>query len=67
MHAHAESISTEFWMRRRYFRWWSKFNFILSAGLDSGTVLSGLLIFLALQLPLDGSISSSHLLSSSGN
>lgn len=43
-------------MRRNRFRWWSKFNFILSAGLDSGTVLSGVLIFFALQLPKDGTI-----------
>ncbi|GAA5877802.1 hypothetical protein JCM16303_000242 [Sporobolomyces ruberrimus] len=44
-------------LRRRRFRWWSKFNFILSAGLDSGTVLSGIFIFLALSLPRDGTIS----------
>lgn len=51
----------EFWMRRNNFRWWSKFNFLLSAGLDSGTVLSGLFIFFVLQLPLGGTISeSSH-------
>jgi hypothetical protein len=50
-------------MRRSRFRWWSKFNFVLSAGLDSGTVLSGLFIFFALQLPRSGTISESHLLS----
>lgn len=43
-------------MRRRYFRWWSKFNFVLSAGLDAGTVLSGLFIFFTLQLPKGGSL-----------
>lgn len=46
-------------MRRSRFRWWSKFNFVLSAGLDSGTVLSGLFIFFALQLPRSGTISES--------
>ena len=50
-------------MRRNRFQWWSKFNFVLSAALDSGTVLSGLFIFFALQLPRDGSISTSLLLS----
>lgn len=43
-------------MRRWHFRWWSKFNFILSAGLDSGTILSALVIFFSLQLPKSGSI-----------
>ncbi|GAA5905611.1 uncharacterized protein JCM6883_005386 [Sporobolomyces salmoneus] len=47
----------QYLLRRRQFRWWSKFNFVLSAGLDSGTVLSGLLIFLTLFLPKHGSIS----------
>ncbi|GAA5998997.1 hypothetical protein JCM5350_004400, partial [Sporobolomyces pararoseus] len=44
-------------LRRRRFRWWSKFNFVLSAGLDSGTVLSGVVIFLTLSLPKNGQIS----------
>lgn len=46
-------------MRRRHFRWWSKYNFILSAGLDSGTILSALVIFFTLQLPKGGSICAS--------
>lgn len=46
----------EYWMRRNRFRWWSKFSFVLSAGLDSGTVLSGLVMFFALQLPKDGTL-----------
>ncbi|KAG8855931.1 hypothetical protein FRC20_000665 [Serendipita sp. 405] len=41
-------------VRRRSFRWWSKFNYILSAGLDSGTAISLILIFLVLQLPFGG-------------
>ncbi|GAA5863764.1 hypothetical protein JCM8547_006058 [Rhodosporidiobolus lusitaniae] len=47
----------QFLMRRRRFPWWSKFNFVLSAGLDAGTVLSGILIFLCIQLPRQGTIS----------
>ncbi|KAI5474692.1 proton-dependent oligopeptide transporter, POT family [Pseudohyphozyma bogoriensis] len=46
----------QYWLRRRYFRAWSKFNFIISAGLDSGTVASGLFIFFTLQLPKAGTI-----------
>ncbi|PVG01711.1 putative oligopeptide transporter [Serendipita vermifera] len=38
-------------IRRRHFRWWSKFNYILSAALDSGTILAIVFIFLTLQLP----------------
>ncbi|GAA6024567.1 hypothetical protein JCM11491_002702 [Sporobolomyces phaffii] len=47
----------QYLLRRRQFRWWSKFNFVLSAGLDSGTVFSGVVIFLALSLPKNGTIS----------
>ncbi|GAA5831595.1 hypothetical protein JCM3766R1_004946 [Sporobolomyces carnicolor] len=47
----------QYFLRRRQFRWWSKFNFVLSAALDSGTVLSGIFIFLTLSLPKNGSIS----------
>ncbi|GAA6042983.1 hypothetical protein JCM8097_003869 [Rhodosporidiobolus ruineniae] len=44
-------------MRHRHFRWWSKFNFVLSAGLDAGTLLSTIVIFLVLYLPKNGTIS----------
>ncbi|KPV72916.1 uncharacterized protein RHOBADRAFT_39051 [Rhodotorula graminis WP1] len=47
----------QFIVRRRHFRWWSKYNFILSAGLDAGTILSALVIFFTLQLPKNGTIS----------
>ncbi|GAA5877808.1 hypothetical protein JCM16303_000244 [Sporobolomyces ruberrimus] len=47
----------QYLLRRRQFRWWSKFNFVLSAGLDSGTVISGIIIFLTLSLPKNGTIS----------
>ncbi|GJN94762.1 hypothetical protein Rhopal_007854-T1 [Rhodotorula paludigena] len=47
----------QFLMRRRHFDWWSKYNFVLSAGLDAGTVVAALVIFFALQLPKGGSIS----------
>ncbi|GAA5939782.1 uncharacterized protein JCM15063_005285 [Sporobolomyces koalae] len=46
----------QYLLRRRRFRWWSKFNFVLSAALDSGTVISGLVIFFSLSLPKNGGI-----------
>ncbi|KAH9814731.1 OPT oligopeptide transporter protein-domain-containing protein [Melampsora americana] len=41
--------------RRTKFRWWSKYNFVLSAGLDVGTVISAIVIFLTVQLFRPGS------------
>ena len=46
----------EYLVRKYRFRWWDRKNYLLSAGLDSGTAISGLIIFLALQLPKGGSI-----------
>ncbi|GAA5988416.1 hypothetical protein JCM10908_003556 [Rhodotorula pacifica] len=42
---------SQFFVRRRYYRWWRKYNYILSGALDAGTVLGTLVIFLTLQLP----------------
>ncbi|KAH7342068.1 OPT oligopeptide transporter protein-domain-containing protein [Rhizoctonia solani] len=39
-------------VRRRNFRWWSKFNYALSAALDSGTLIALLVIFFCIQFPL---------------
>ena len=43
----------QYLIRRRNFGWWSKFNYVTSAALDSGTVLSLILIFFALQVIID--------------
>jgi len=43
-------------MRRFRFRWWSKFCFITSAALESGTVVGTILVFLLLQLPKGGGL-----------
>ncbi|WWC68406.1 OPT family small oligopeptide transporter [Kwoniella pini CBS 10737] len=40
----------QFWIRRRQFAWWSKYNYVLSAALDVGTALSAIAIFLFLDL-----------------
>ncbi|KAK2464416.1 hypothetical protein APHAL10511_003564 [Amanita phalloides] len=43
-------------IRRRNFAWWSKFNYVASAALDSGTVISLMVIFFTLQFPRGGKI-----------
>ncbi|KAI0728567.1 OPT-domain-containing protein [Fomitopsis betulina] len=49
-------------LRRKNFAWWSKFNYVTSAALDSGTVISLLVIFFTLEFPNGG-----HYLSWWGN
>ncbi|KAG8904835.1 hypothetical protein FRB99_001091 [Tulasnella sp. 403] len=43
-------------IRRRHFAWWAKYNYVLSAALDSGVALSVILIFFCLQYPKNGTI-----------
>ncbi|KAF9405419.1 hypothetical protein BGZ94_003559 [Podila epigama] len=38
-----------FWARRYRYEWWSRYNYLTSAALDSGVAISGLVIFFALQ------------------
>ncbi|KAK0208614.1 glutathione transporter [Desarmillaria ectypa] len=42
------------YIRRFHFRWWMRYNYILSAALDAGTAFAIILIFLCLQLPKGG-------------
>jgi OPT family small oligopeptide transporter len=46
----------QYLIRKYNFRWWSKYNFVTSAALDSGTIFATIFIFLFLQLPKDGRI-----------
>lgn len=46
----------QYFIRKRYFAWWSKFNYVTSAALDSGTVISLMTIFFTLQFPKNGRI-----------
>ena len=39
----------QYLIRKRNFAWWSKFNYVLSSALDSGTVISIMVIFFMLQ------------------
>ncbi|KAF8628146.1 hypothetical protein AX15_004065 [Amanita polypyramis BW_CC] len=46
----------QYLIRKRNFAWWSKFNYVTSAALDSGTVISLIFIFFTLQFPKGGNI-----------
>ncbi|KAI0785549.1 OPT oligopeptide transporter [Abortiporus biennis] len=43
-------------IRRRHFAWWTKYNYVLSAALDSGVAFSAIIIFFCLEFPKDGAI-----------
>ena len=45
-----------FWwfMRRFHFRWWLRYNYILAAGLDGGTIIGLIVIFFSVQFPKGG-------------
>ncbi|KAJ6501623.1 OPT oligopeptide transporter [Mycena vitilis] len=45
-----------FAIRRRHFRWWMRYNYILSAALDAGVAIALIVIFFALQYPKNGTI-----------
>jgi hypothetical protein len=44
----------QFLMRRYHFRWWMRYNYILSAGLDTGVAIGLLAVFFTLQIPRGG-------------
>ena len=46
----------QYLIQKHNFAWWSKFNYVTSAAMDSGTAVSILLIFFTLQFPKGGSI-----------
>ncbi|KAI6102356.1 origin recognition complex subunit 5 C-terminus-domain-containing protein [Pisolithus thermaeus] len=43
-------------IRKHNFPWWAKYNYVLSAALDSGLAVSVLVIFFALQYPMNGMV-----------
>jgi hypothetical protein len=43
-----------FLIRRYHFRWWMRYNYILSAALDAGVALSIVVVFFAVQYPKGG-------------
>lgn len=49
--AFAVSFIFNRWIRGRYPHWWGKYNYVLSAALDSGLAISAIVIFFALVFP----------------
>jgi len=39
------------WIRTKYFAWWSKYNYVLAAALDTGIALSAIIIFFCITYP----------------
>jgi len=54
-------------IRRRHFSWWTKYNYVLSAALDSGVAVSIIVIFFALQFPKNGTIGLTNIATWWGN
>ncbi|CAE6436660.1 Sexual differentiation process protein isp4 OS=Schizosaccharomyces pombe (strain 972 / ATCC 24843) GN=isp4 PE=2 SV=2 [Rhizoctonia solani AG-1 IB] len=54
-------------IRRRNFQWWVKYNYVLSAALDSGVAISIVVIFFCLQYPKNGTIGENNVLKWWGN
>jgi len=48
-------------IRRRHFSWWTKYNYVLSAALDSGVAISIVVIFFCLQFPKNGKIGADNI------
>ncbi|KAF7367756.1 Sexual differentiation process protein isp4 [Mycena sanguinolenta] len=54
-------------IRRRHFSWWTKYNYVLSAALDSGVAVCIIVIFFALQFPKNGTIGLTNIATWWGN
>ncbi|KAI5117567.1 hypothetical protein M0805_009645 [Coniferiporia weirii] len=57
----------QYLIRRRAFSWWTKYNYVLSAALDSGYAISAVVIFFTLQFPDNGTIGAGSVLNWWGN
>ncbi|KAF5704858.1 OPT family small oligopeptide transporter [Fusarium globosum] len=55
--AFAVSFIFNKWIRGKYPHWWAKYNYVLSAALDSGLAISAIVIFFALVFPGNSSAS----------
>jgi hypothetical protein len=47
----AVGLIFNYWIRKRWSGWWHTYNYITAAGLDTGLVLSTIIIFFAITLP----------------
>ncbi|TRM57392.1 OPT oligopeptide transporter protein-domain-containing protein [Schizophyllum amplum] len=46
----------QYFIRRRWFGFWTKYNYVLSAALDAGTALGIIAVYFCLQYPMNGTI-----------
>ncbi|KAI0029695.1 OPT oligopeptide transporter protein-domain-containing protein [Vararia minispora EC-137] len=46
----------QYLIRRRHFSFWAKYNYVLSAALETGTALGTIIVFFCLQYPMSGNI-----------
>ncbi|TVY81115.1 Sexual differentiation process protein isp4 [Lachnellula suecica] len=44
-------LTFNYWIKRRWPGWWQTYNYVTAAGLDSGLVISTIIIFFAITLP----------------
>jgi hypothetical protein len=44
-------LTFNYWIKRRWPGWWQTYNYVTAAGLDSGLVISTIVIFFAITLP----------------
>ena len=44
-------LTFNYWIKRRWPGWWQHYNYLTAAGLDSGLVISTIIIFFAITLP----------------
>ncbi|EIW77497.1 OPT oligopeptide transporter [Coniophora puteana RWD-64-598 SS2] len=51
----------QYLIRRRHFSWWTKYNYVLSAALDSGLAIGIVLVFFCLQYPRNGTIGANNI------
>ena len=54
-------------IRRRHFSWWTKYNYVLSAAMDSSVAIAVVLIFFCLEYPKNGTIGENTILKWWGN
>ncbi|CAL1710742.1 unnamed protein product [Somion occarium] len=47
---------TQYYVRRKYFPFWAKYNYVLSAAMDAGTAVALVLVYFCLQYPENGHI-----------
>jgi OPT family oligopeptide transporter len=57
----------QWFLRRRHFSWWARYNYVLSAALDSGVAIASIIIFFALQFPKSGTIGQNDIMTWWGN